>query len=83
MAPEFSFGLGYPVFNFYAPASYWFTSIFSLAGFDPLTDRSEFLTSISATLFPGITGEIGLDSNLDRYALKLEWLRKGRKKNWV
>ncbi len=36
MAPDFSFGLGYPVFNFYAPASYWITSIFSLIGVDPV-----------------------------------------------
>ncbi len=46
MAPEFSFGLGYPVFNFYAPSSYWITSIFSLAGFDPVsTLKLSFLSA--------------------------------------
>lgn len=34
VAQDFSFGLRYPVFNFYAPASYWITSLFSLTGID-------------------------------------------------
>lgn len=34
IAPDFSFKLGYPVFNFYAPASYWITSGIHLLGFD-------------------------------------------------
>ena len=33
-ASGFSFGLSYPLFNFYAPASYTVTSLFHLAGFD-------------------------------------------------
>lgn len=33
IAPEFSYNLGYPVFNFYAPFAYWVTSFFHLAGF--------------------------------------------------
>jgi len=31
LAPDFSFQLGYPVFNFYAPFSYWIGGILSLA----------------------------------------------------
>jgi len=34
IAPNFSFNLGYPVFNHYAPFSYWITSIFNLIGFN-------------------------------------------------
>lgn len=34
VAPDLNFGIGYPVFNFYAPFSYWLTSIFNLIGFD-------------------------------------------------
>lgn len=34
IAPHFSFNLGYPVFNFYAPFSYWITAGFHLASFD-------------------------------------------------
>lgn len=32
MAPDFSYGMGYPVFNFYAPFAYWVGSMLSLAG---------------------------------------------------
>lgn len=34
MAPNFSFKLGYPVFNFYAPSAYWITAAINLFGFD-------------------------------------------------
>ena len=34
LAPDYSFKLGLPVFNFYAPFSYWITSIINLIGFD-------------------------------------------------
>ncbi len=34
MAPDFVFRLGYPVFNFYAPSSYWLTTAIHLLGFD-------------------------------------------------
>jgi hypothetical protein len=34
LAPDFSFKLGYPVFNFYAPFSYWIGGILNLAGLD-------------------------------------------------
>jgi hypothetical protein len=34
IAPHMSFGMGYPVFNFYAPFSYWVSSVIHLSGFD-------------------------------------------------
>lgn len=34
MAPHWVFGMGYPVFNFYAPFSFWITSIIDLLGVD-------------------------------------------------
>ncbi|MEO6509103.1 MAG: 6-pyruvoyl-tetrahydropterin synthase-related protein [Patescibacteria group bacterium] len=34
IAPHFSFNLGYPVFNYYAPFSYWTTSLIHIIGFD-------------------------------------------------
>ncbi|MDO9028476.1 MAG: hypothetical protein Q7U68_06420 [Candidatus Roizmanbacteria bacterium] len=34
IAPDFSFKLGFPVFNFYAPFSYWLTGLINLIGFD-------------------------------------------------
>ena len=47
LAPDFSFKLGYPVFNFYAPASYWITSILSLSGLDTISAlKLSFLLSI-------------------------------------
>lgn len=33
LAPDFSFGLGFPVFTFYAPAAYWITSFIAFFGF--------------------------------------------------
>lgn len=32
LAPDFSWRMGYPVFNFYAPFAYWVTSFFNLLG---------------------------------------------------
>ncbi len=34
VAPNFLFGLSYPVFSFYAPFAYWISSIFMFFGFD-------------------------------------------------
>ncbi len=34
IAPDFNFKLGFPVFNFYAPFSYWLTGLINLTGFD-------------------------------------------------
>ena len=36
IAPHFSYGLGYPVFNYYAPFSYWVTSGLNYIGFDTI-----------------------------------------------
>lgn len=37
LAPEYSFQLGFPVFNFYAPTAYWITSLLVLAGMSSVT----------------------------------------------
>lgn len=36
IAANFSFNLGYPVFNYYAPTAYWISSVIHLLGFDPI-----------------------------------------------
>lgn len=47
IAPNFSFNLGFPVFNYYAPTAYWITSFFHLIGLDVLTSlKISFLLSI-------------------------------------
>ena len=35
--PDLGYGLGYPIFNFYAPLSYYFGSVFNLFGLDALS----------------------------------------------
>lgn len=37
IAPDFSFGLGYPVFNYYAPFPYWVAQFFLSIGFSILS----------------------------------------------
>lgn len=78
MTPDFSFKMGYPVFNFYAPASYWITSMFSLAGFDTINAlKLSFLLSILIgfvamylflkeyfDFFPSLTGAVLYVSSL-------------------
>ncbi len=78
LAPDFSFKMGYPVFNFYAPASYWITSVFSLIGFDTInTLKLSFLLSILIgfvgaylflkeyfDFFPSLTGSVLYISSL-------------------
>ncbi len=78
LAPDFSFRLGYPVFNFYAPASYWITSIFSLLGIGIISGlKVSFLLSIFVgfvttyfflreyfDFFPSLTGAILYISSL-------------------
>lgn len=34
LAPDFSFKLGYPIFNFYAPTAYWITGLINISGID-------------------------------------------------
>lgn len=47
IAPDFSFKMGYPVFNFYAPASYWITGIISVIGIHTLASlKISFLLTI-------------------------------------
>lgn len=72
LAPDFSFKMGYPVFNFYAPASYWITSAFFLIGFDTVNAlKLSFLLSILVgfiatylflrehfDFFPSLTGAV-------------------------
>ncbi len=53
MAPHFLFNLGYPVFNFYAPFSYWVSSLFTLLGIG--ADRAVEL-AFSTALLLGFCG---------------------------
>lgn len=47
MGPDLSQGLGFPVFNFYAPTSYWITTGFHLIGIPiPLAIKTSFLLAI-------------------------------------
>jgi len=47
IAPHFSFGLGFPVFNYYAPFAYWITSLLHVIGFSiPMALKFSFLLSI-------------------------------------
>jgi hypothetical protein len=78
LAPDFSFKMGYPVFNFYAPSSYWITSAFSLVGFDTVNAlKLSFLLSILVgfiaaylflkeyfDFFPSLTGAVLYISSL-------------------
>ncbi len=61
MAPHFSFSMGYPVFNFYAPFSYWVASSFTILGFD-IADS--FKLSVLLAL---ITAYIGMYAFLRLY----------------
>lgn len=52
VAPDFSYGLGFPVFNFYAPFSYWLTSGINLIGFDIISSlKLSFLLAIVLGFF--------------------------------
>lgn len=53
MAPDFSYGMGYPVFNFYAPFAYWVGSVLSLAG---LTTIGALKVSFLLALFSAFLG---------------------------
>jgi uncharacterized membrane protein YfhO len=48
MAPNFSKGLTYPVFNFYAPFSYWLSSLLNLTFFSSvvLAMKASFLLAL-------------------------------------
>ena len=47
VAPDMNFGVGYPVFNFYAPTAYWITSFLHLFNF-PIIGvlKTAFLTAL-------------------------------------
>lgn len=52
VAPDLNFGLGYPVFNFYAPFSYWITSAINLLSFDVVTSlKISFLMAVLVGFF--------------------------------
>ncbi|KKP52529.1 MAG: hypothetical protein UR42_C0006G0005 [Candidatus Roizmanbacteria bacterium GW2011_GWA2_33_33] len=53
IAPDFNFKLGFPVFNFYAPFSYWLTGLINLTGFDIV---SSLKLSFLLALLVGFTG---------------------------
>ena len=47
MAPDFSYGMGYPVFNFYAPFAYWVSSLLSLLGLTTIAAlKASFLLAL-------------------------------------
>ncbi|PJC31866.1 hypothetical protein CO049_03740, partial [Candidatus Roizmanbacteria bacterium CG_4_9_14_0_2_um_filter_36_12] len=47
IAPDFSFKLGFPVFNYYAPFPYWLTSSFHLVGISIINSlKISFLLAI-------------------------------------
>ena len=47
IAPDFNFGLGFPVFNFYAPSSYWLTGLINLIGFNVVSSiKLSFLLAL-------------------------------------
>ncbi|MEO8581434.1 MAG: 6-pyruvoyl-tetrahydropterin synthase-related protein [Patescibacteria group bacterium] len=52
LAPEYSFHLGFPVFNFYAPTAYWLTSLIALTGISSITAvKLSFLFSMLGAYF--------------------------------
>lgn len=57
IAPNMSFGMGYPIFNFYAPMPYLLTSVISFLGFDiPSAIEASFFIA----LLIGLTGMYSL-----------------------
>lgn len=54
IAPDFNFKLGFPVFNFYAPFSYWLTGLINLIGFDVVSSlKLSFLFALLVGFFGG------------------------------
>ena len=52
VAPDFNYGLGFPVFNFYAPFSYWLTGLINLTGFDIVSSlKLSFLLALLVGFF--------------------------------
>ncbi len=77
IAPHFSYGLGYPIFNFYAPFSYWITSGINLITHDiPTSLKLSYTLAISVgfismflflrrffSFYPGILGSLAYVSS--------------------
>jgi hypothetical protein len=54
IAPDFNFKIGFPVFNFYAPFSYWLTGLINLTGFDIVSLlKLSFLFALLVGFFGG------------------------------
>lgn len=54
IAPDFNFKLGFPVFNFYAPFSYWLTGLINFIGFDVVSSlKLSFLLALLVGFFGG------------------------------
>lgn len=53
ISPHMSFGLGYPIFNYYAPTAYWITSLLHLSG---MNVAQSLEISYFLALFVGMTG---------------------------
>lgn len=52
VAPDMNFGIGYPIFNFYAPTAYWITSFFHLLGLGIIDSlKISFLIAILIAFF--------------------------------
>jgi len=66
IAPHFSFNLGYPIFNYYAPTAYWITSFIHLAGIG--VAQSLELSFILALGIGGIGMYLFLNKYFDKYA---------------
>jgi len=66
IAPHFSFNLGYPIFNYYAPTAYWITSFIHLAGSG--VAQSLELSFILALGMGGIGMFLFLNNYFDKYA---------------
>lgn len=55
IAPNMSFSLGYPVFNHYAPFSYWISSFINMLGFDIIDSlKLSFLLAIILSFLFGL-----------------------------
>ncbi|MBI3366080.1 hypothetical protein HY041_00430, partial [Candidatus Roizmanbacteria bacterium] len=79
-APDFSFKLGYPVFNFYAPTSYWITSIFYFDFFFFFTGEDLYISSLYYPLDIFVRGNLGEVWFLALFPLGLFFLVKNAKK---
>lgn len=65
VAPDFDNGQGYPVFNFYAPAAYWITSVINLLGLDTVAALK--LSFLIATVLSFIFAYLFLRNFFDEF----------------